>query len=165
MAVAACCVQFVRKTPAETCRWVLVSPLSGNLFTCPAGLVQIKRQRRSWSCVCPGSALTFDLLTVLQLKQHMLLWLLRLCFYPNLIICSIHTYYLPGCVSASDPLLSHYLHFSERGPALTRQSKQALMWVWCHAYGVTTLFRCCRSEGADPGARRRLRWFVGEFDT
>lgn len=125
---------------------------SDNLCTCPVvswkyGL--IKTKQRSWSHVCPGSELTFELKPLLPLKQTLVLWLLRVCFYPNLITYSIHTYYLAGCISVPDQLLSHYLHFSEREPELTWQSKQAVMWVWCHAYGVTTLFRCSRAEGTD----------------
>lgn len=80
-------------------------------------------------------------------KTVLLLRWLGVCFYPNLITCSIHTYYLPGCISAWGWLLSHYLHFTQCEPAVTWQSKQSLMWIWCYAYGVTTLFLCCRSGG------------------
>lgn len=66
---------------------------------------------------------------------------------PNLITCSIHTYYLAACISTPSRLLSHYLHFTQREPAVTQQSKQALMWIWCYAYGTATLFLCCCSEG------------------
>lgn len=80
----------------------------------------------------------------------LLLWWHRVCFHPNLITCSIHTYYLPGYISAPGWLLSHYLHFTQCEPTVTWQSKQALMWIWCYAYGVATLFLCCRSRGTGP---------------
>lgn len=56
-------------------------------------------------------------------------------------------------MSAPGWLLSHYLHFTQCEPAVTWQSKQALIWIWCYAYGVTTLFLCCRS-GALASAYR-----------
>lgn len=123
------------------------------LGTClfPHALRDVHRnEEKSCDSVSPGSLSGISAhlwtdncavaLTVLLLRWHGLL--LSQPYY------LLHSYLLPGCcISAPGRLLSHYLRFTQREPAVTRQSKQALMWIWCYAYGVATLSLCCCSGG------------------
>lgn len=121
--------------------------------TCHAPRDVHRNEEKSCDSVSPGSLSGISAhlwtdncavaLTVLLLRWHGLL--LSQPYY------LLHSYLLPGCcISAPGRLLSHYLRFTQREPAVTRQSKQALMWIWCYAYGVATLSLCCCSGGTRP---------------
>lgn len=115
--------------------------------------------------VCRGSALTFELITVLQLKQS--------CSREESGSVSIPTLLPAPFILIT--CLAVFLHRADCYPITFILHNVNLRWpgnlnrLWCGFDAMHTVWPHCfyavARGGTGLGTRRQLRWFVGEFDT